>query len=296
MKNKFLSTYENRWKKAISSGEDDIISFGRPKTQIQFFYKEYCKFIAKEINNTFKNREISELNLIEIGCGRGTATIYLEKVLGMNCYGVDFSEESIKIANRNRLKYSSKAKFIKGNIFDMKNILKKLNFQEKNFDVVISLGVLEHMEEIDECFSFHRMLLRENGLFLAMIVPEKFSIQNYFSIINQFLLKLQKNKNKKENLAYLDKKTLSKTADVYRSYEDEKFYKRKLELSGFINVSATQANPFPLIRPLNKNIEEFLTFFYICLKKFYSFIFRKSLFFGCSKNLSRCHFLKGFVK
>ena len=216
--------------------------------------------------------------------------------MGINCYGVDFSEESIKIATRNRLRYSSKAKFVQGNIFDMKNILKKLNFQEKNFDVVISLGVLEHIEEIDQCFYLHRMLLRENGLFLAMIVPEKFSIQNYFSSVNQFLLKLQKNKNKKENLAYLDKKTLSKTADVYRSFEDEKFYKSKLELSGFKNVSTIQTNPFPLIRPLTKSIEEFLTFFYICLNKIYIFLFKKSLFFGCSKKFSRCHFLKGFIK
>ena len=296
MKNKFISTYENRWKKAIASGEDDIISFGRPKTQIQFFYKEYCKFIANEIKNSFKKRKITELNLLEIGCGRGTATIYLEKVLGLKCYGVDFSEESIKIANKNGLKYSSKARFLKGNIFDMQENLKKLNLQEEKFDIVISLGVLEHIEEIDNCFAIHRMLLKEGGLFLAMIVPEKNSIQTYFSSLNRFLLKMQVNKNKNENLEYLDKQTLSKTADVYRSFEDEKFYKKKLELNGFRRVNTIQANPLPLIRPLSKDFEELLTFLYIFLNRLHIFILKKSLFFDCSKKFSRCHFLKGFAK
>ena len=67
-------------------------------------------------------------------------------------------------------------------------------------------------------------------------------------------------------LEYLDKKTLSKTADVYRSFEDEKFYKRKLELNGFRNVKTIQANPLPLIRPLDKILEKCLTFFYICYR------------------------------
>ena len=296
MKNKFISTYENRWKKAASSGEDDIISFGKPNTQIQFFYKEYCKFIAMEIKKAFQDRDNRKLNLLEIGCGRGTASIYLEKVLGINCYGIDFSEESIKIATRNALKYSSKAKFLKGNVFNINEILKVLNLEKKKFDIVISLGVLEHIEEIDEIFSLHRMILEKNGLFLAMIVPEKNSIQNYFSNLNQFLLRLKKNKNEKENLEYLDKKTLSKTADVYRSFEDEKFYKRKLELNGFRNVKTIQANPLPLIRPLDKILEKCLTFFYICLCRIYTLIFKKSLFFHCSKRLSRCHFLKGFAQ
>ena len=52
----------------------------------------------------------------------------------------------------------------------------------------------------------------------------------------------------------------------------------------------------PKIRPLNKDLEELLTFLYIFLNRLHIFIFKKSLFFDCSKKFSRCHFLKGFAK
>ena len=61
-----------------------------------------------------------------------------------------------------------------------------------------------------------------------MIVPEKKSIQDKFFFINKFLLllaRLFKSKSLK-NLSYLDTKTLSKTKDVYRSYEKAHFLKR----------------------------------------------------------------------
>ena len=64
-----------------------------------------------------------------------------------------------------------------------------------------------------------------------MIVPEKKSIQDKFFFINKFLLllaRLFKSKSLK-NLSYLDTKTLSKTKDVYRSYEKASFFEKNLK-------------------------------------------------------------------
>ena len=67
----------------------------------------------------------------------------------------------------------------------------------KKFDVVISLGVLEHIENIDDCFKIHFNLMNQDGLFLAMIVPEKNSIQDFFAPLNRVLMKINSREKKK---------------------------------------------------------------------------------------------------
>ena len=102
MKGKFVVTYQKRWRNALKSGDDDIICFGHPDTQVKFFYKKYCEFIHSKIKDNFKNKDIKKLTLLELGCGRGTASIFLEKKLNIKVIGVDFSDESIKIAKKKR--------------------------------------------------------------------------------------------------------------------------------------------------------------------------------------------------
>ena len=128
-----------------------------------------------------------------------------------------------------------------------------------------------------------------------MIVPEKDSIQDKFSFINRALIFLNKNLNPKssKDLDYLDSKSLSKTSNVYRSFESANFFKEKLKKAKFVNVFTIEANPFPTIRPINIIFEKGLVLLYKLISKLYRRAFRKSLFFGCDQNLSRCHFLIG---
>ncbi|MBO8217695.1 class I SAM-dependent methyltransferase [Prochlorococcus marinus] len=296
MKGKFLETYQKRWLNALKSGDDDIICFGYPDTQVKFFYKKYCEFIYSIIKKNFKSKDIKKLNLLELGCGRGTASIFLEKKLNLKVIGVDFSSESIQIAKNNASKYSSNARFIKGDIFEPEKILKDSNLESKKFDIIISLGVLEHIEDIDNCFKIHFNLMNKNGLFVAMIVPEKKSIQDFFSPLNRILVKINRREKKELNLKHLDRKTLSKTDDVYRSFKNKNFYKNKLEKCGYKEVLAIESNPFPTIRPLNKFLEKILVNTYNLILIFLKVLSRNDCFFNCSTNLSRCHFLQGFKR
>ncbi len=296
MKDRFVKTYDRRWKNASLNGDDDILCFSNPCTQVELFYKLYCKFIEDNIKTYFKGVDIKSLNLLEIGCGRGTASVYLSKTLGLNAYGIDFSNESIKIAKKNSLKYDSCAKFFKGDIFEHNEILINSNLKNCKFDIIISLGVLEHIENIEDCFKNHRELINQNGLFIAMIVPEKKSIQDYFGFLNRVCNKFDNFTNKSHRLIHLDKKTLSKTADVYRSFKDHNYYASKLKSSGFFDVSTVQSNPFPTIRPINKSFEKLLTFFYVKIIKIFQILLSKNIFFNSPISLSRCHFLKGYAK
>ena len=84
-----------------------------------------------------------------------------------------------------------------------------------------------------------------------MIVPEKKSIQNYFSLINRFLLStaLLISPKFRDKFSHLDKKTLSKTKDVFRSYKSAKYFKDSLIKANFINGNY-RIKSLPYLRPL----------------------------------------------
>lgn len=78
-----------------------------------------------------------DCKLIEVGCGEGTGLLYLNKMGFSNLYGVDVSQERIKIA---------KTRFLGNNVYLASiNINGGLPFEDKTFDVVISMGVIEHV-------------------------------------------------------------------------------------------------------------------------------------------------------
>ena len=295
--NKSRDIYQSRWLKSLSSGDYDLLSSDYLDTQVKFFYAQYCKFILEKILLSFPKNKLKNLRILEVGCGRGTASIYLSKKLSCQIVGIDFSDVSIEIAKKNAIKHKVNVDFLVADIFDRNSILKKSTFSSENYDVIISLGVLEHIEFIEDCFEVHHKLLKVNGLFCAMIVPEKKSIQDNFQFINKFLIGITKllRPNHLKNLEYLDTKTISKTKDVYRSYEKASFYKKKLQEACFKNVSTIECNPFPTIRPLVEVLDKFVVLIY----KFILFIFKFSgdnIFFKCTEKISRCHFLVGYKK
>ena len=292
--NKGKEIYDKRWKKSIKSGDYDILSTSKLENQVQFFYNKYCQFILGKIIETFPNKKIKDLKVLEVGCGRGTASIYLSKFLKCKVIGIDFSDVSIEIAKKNAKYHKVKAEFIVADIFE-KDPLKKSLIKSNEFDVIISLGVLEHIELIDKCFQIHNELLVDDGLFCAMIVPEKNSIQDKFAFVNRALIFWNKilTPNTSKDLDYLDSKSLSKTTNVYRSYESAYYFREKLKKAKFTNVYSVESNPFPTIRPLFCFLENILVLFYKLIAYIYFRIFRKSLFFGCHHSISRCHFLLG---
>tara|TARA_S200000501_G_scaffold123043_1_gene116049 strand:- start:484 stop:1392 length:909 start_codon:yes stop_codon:yes gene_type:complete len=286
--------YNNRWKNSLSSGEYNILHDGKPDTQVKYFYDLYCNFILNQIKKVYPDRDLINLSILEIGCGRGTASIFLNKRLNCKSIGIDFSEVSIEIAKKNASFYKSNSKFFIADIFD-KNLFKnEFIGGEENFDVVISLGVLEHIESLEECLFIHNKLLKKEGLFCAMVVPEKKSIQDYFELLNKFLFRLNIifDKQSKKKFNHLDK-SLTKTNDVFRTYKSSEYFGKCLRNAFFHDVITVESNPLPTIRPLNILLEKLVVNFFILFSKLYKQIFRKSLFFDCNEKLSRCHFLIG---
>jgi len=94
--------------------------------------------------------------LLEIGCGTGVNTEWLIKCGGA-VTAVDFSEEMLRLA-RARV-HSPNARFLK---HDIRSVWP---FDDRSFDVVVAMLVLEHIESLGPVFEEATRVIRPGGMF-----------------------------------------------------------------------------------------------------------------------------------
>ncbi|MBM4302017.1 MAG: class I SAM-dependent methyltransferase [Deltaproteobacteria bacterium] len=107
---------------------------------------------------------------LEIGAGRGTLSRYLA-TLGLDVTLVDIEEQATKLARGNFA--GIPATFITGDIYS-------LSF-EKPFDLVVSVGLMEHLEDLPGLLRKVNTLLKPEGRLISYNAPAKWSTQ---SLIN----------------------------------------------------------------------------------------------------------------
>lgn len=271
MSTKAIKTYEKRWKLSVAENDSNILSFSNPKNQSEFFYLYYNKLI----NSLIKKKKF---NLLEIGCGRGTASLFI-KLHNKNCtpHLLDFSKNAIEIAKKNFKSFNQKASFYNCDIESFNSKIK--------FDIIISLGVLEHIKDIEKTLNTISPHLKNNGTMIHMIVPEKKSIQNYFNFLNRFFSRFNKKKK------WLDKETFSKTDQVFRSTLSSSNYLKTFKKLGYLNSKKIEVNPFPTISNIPKIIEKILVRLYLFILLIRKVFFKIPNPFQCSVKISRAHFI-----
>ena len=123
------------------------------------------KYIKENIIRQFKiknkNKPLSGINILDIGCGGGLLSEPMCR-LGANITGIDASIKNIKIAklhaNRNGLKINY-----------ICSSPEKLKITKK-FDVILNMEIVEHVEDISYFLKSCSKLLKKNGLmFVATI-------------------------------------------------------------------------------------------------------------------------------
>ena len=123
------------------------------------------KYIKENIIRQFKiknkNKPLSGINILDIGCGGGLLSEPMCR-LGANVTGIDASTKNVKISKLHAKKDNLKINYICSSP-------EKLKISKK-FDVILNMEIVEHVEDISFFLKSCSKLLNKNGLmFVATI-------------------------------------------------------------------------------------------------------------------------------
>ena len=123
------------------------------------------KYIKENIIRQFKiknkNKPLSGINILDIGCGGGLLSEPMFR-LGADVTGIDASMKNIKISKLHAKKDNLKINYICSSP-------EKLKISKK-FDVILNMEIVEHVEDISFFLKSCCKLLNKNGLmFVATI-------------------------------------------------------------------------------------------------------------------------------
>ena len=135
------------------------------------------KYIKDNIIQNFKikskNAPLKSLNILDIGCGGGLLSEPMCR-LGGNVTAIDASKKNIDVA-----KFHSKENKLKIEYLCASPEKLKIN---KEFDVVLNMEVVEHVEDINLFLNKSSQLLKSNGLMFVATLNK--TLESYiFAIV-----------------------------------------------------------------------------------------------------------------
>ncbi len=206
---------------------------GEPENQIQLAFQQHWKVFSKLLSEYWSTTSFEHKKALEVGCGRGTMSMFFCDS-GFDCTLLDSSEKVIQTAESLFGDYNMQADFIVGNGLD-------LPFPDQSFDVVFSIGLLEHFEDIRPILAEQVRMLKQNGVLLVYVVPENLdNIQKNYRWLND-LLKVY---------AQLDPAPPDLNKEpVYRSDYESPLYVKTLREIGLSDVQVSGLYPIPMISP-----------------------------------------------
>lgn len=238
------------------------------------FRESQGKLIHDRWKSYFKDLDISrKTKILDVGCGRGDLTLYLAKN-AKSVIGIDYSRQGISIANEIKKTFSNTIqKRIQFRVMD----IKKLLFDDNEFDLVILVDVLEHLykEEVETAMDEISRVLKKDGVLFIHTGPNKIlydkTYKYYILPVNKLLTKLdQLLKGEKYNSLPIDPRTsvekIQHVNEPTYSYLKRLFKKHKFEGNMKMEVGFRKPNkgirsslynlivtlyPFSTIYPLN---------------------------------------------
>ncbi len=142
------------------------------------------KYIKENIIRQFKiknkNKPLSGINILDIGCGGGLLSEPMCR-LGANVTGIDASTKNVKISKLHAKKDNLKINYICSSP-------EKLKISKK-FDVILNMEIVEHVEDISFFLKSCSKLLNKNGLMFVATINK--TLKSYvFAIVGaEYLLR-----------------------------------------------------------------------------------------------------------
>jgi len=201
---------------------------GDVENQIQLAFRNHWTLFS-ELMKKEKNYKGGK-RVLEIGCGRGSLSCYFSDA-GFDCTLIDLSSSVLDIAKGIFEKYNLKATFKVGDA-------NSLDITDNSFDVIYSIGLLEHFEDIEKPLKEQMRVLSKGGIWFGYIVPKYTNnVQKNYEWINN-ILKGYKHKNA-QSVAHKEV--------LYRSDFGSDRYIPILKKLGLNNIQASGVYPLPMI-------------------------------------------------
>jgi ubiquinone/menaquinone biosynthesis C-methylase UbiE len=214
------------------------------KTRAETHYNHWCRSVPRnQIQLAFANhfRLFSAYlrrdgaapgSCLEVGAGRGSISSFFAAV-GCRCTLLDSSAAVLSVAEQIFAANGHDASYVVGDA-------NRLDFPDGRFDVVVSIGLLEHFENIDSPLREQLRVLKPGGRCFCYVVPENpLNVQRYFRFVNTALRRFSRNGPR----AHVD----ASKQPVYRTATLSSEYLAALKAMGATEIEATGMYPLPMI-------------------------------------------------
>lgn len=197
-----------------------------PQNQVQLAFRNHWSVFRELMKTKLFNKG---KRCLEVGCGRGTISAYFSDA-GYDCTLLDISSNVIDIAQKSFKKNKLQAKFKVGDV-------NKLPFENSSFDIVVSIGLLEHFKNIERPIQEQIRVLDTGGLFIGYIVPKYINnIQKEYKWINDIL-----------KVYAQEKKSMKPKKKLFRSDAPSDVYMKSLKKNKLKHVGSSGIYPLPMI-------------------------------------------------
>lgn len=198
-----------------------------PANQIQLAFRNHWQVFQQLLESPRFN---GGKRCLEVGCGRGSLSAYFSDA-GYQCTLLDLSPAVIEIARQIFDVNKLAAEFRAGDA-------NQLPFATESFDLVFSIGLLEHMSDPATTIREQVRVLTAGGAFLGYVVPERpENVQKEYQWINQIL---------KGYAAHERQEVMEKSA-VFRTDSGSELYLPILWECGLQEIGAAGMYPLPMI-------------------------------------------------
>lgn len=222
-----------------------------PRNQIQLAFANHFEVFREYL----RRDDVGAGRCLEVGAGRGSISSFFAEA-GYTCTLLDTSAAALQIAEKIFQRNHHHASYVVGDA-------NRLDFPDASFDVVVSIGLLEHFAEIDAPLREQLRVLRPGGRCFCYVVPENpTNVQRYFRVVNAIL--------KKVFPATAPEGEPSAKQAVFRTESLSRPYVEALRGMGAAEIDTVGMYPLPMISPsaafpftlMHPAAERTLTFLY----------------------------------